>query len=852
MKEQKKTDWSSWLDQLGTELYNSTDAYQKALPELADLHQHGKEYLSSYKLNGSRARGGRKDKTYIRKVTPLIVHEHGDVAKNLIKYIEQRDNKPFRDVVKELAGYVGMELPPDDDDGTEWKQKQAKKEMLATIQEYYQWCLHNADGAEPQRQYLLQRFTAAEIDAMGLGYIPSKVQLKDYLLKYYGTDEVVDLLMHLNDKIGSTHHITIPIYRAGSVYGWIYRHHNQPEAEGLKKYQYQKRLDGEPQTNLQFDFIPATLRNDGALVVVEGQLDAAHLLAAGIHNVVSTGTNAVNPEQVRDAVKRGCRSITLMYDADPTDEEPDKNYTSVHKATATIRETLQGMGKDDEVRLYVAVLPQTDPTQKVDPDSYLQQNGAEAVTRLIAQANAVWHYELEHLTEQYTGHDLNEKELAAYTDGMLAIYETISSPIEQQTFRNVMADWLQGVDAATLDKMLADHREKAAAAQAQKEAAELMKQATELMQKGDVAGALKLQNKATLIATAADADREYEQMREPTTRTRVVEGLQAIPEAVHTGLHIGGSGDEHEIMLPAGALSVLAAPTSHGKTTMLVSMAVNAAKKDPSKQYYLLSYEEALAPITAKALNCYAGLELTESNRTDIEAYLKTGRMKGYSEHPEKWELFREREKQFFDMMEQGRLHICYTDAYCETLCRNIRRLAEDCKLGAVFVDYVQYLELANVQSTYSRQEQIGRICRMLKDVAVDTGTPIVLGAQFNREVVDPLTIALSNIGEGGEIERKAGYVLGFWNNDMRYTSKAGNQLTEDRLGRIAQLTKGAVYDAERKNKSIYVSVLKNRSGIGAKAGDDGLLAFDGNIGSVEDRDGGRTAATTKSKDLLY
>ena len=51
----------------------------------------------------------------------------------------------------------------------------------------------------------------------------------------------------------------------------------------------------------------------------------------------------------------------------------------------------------------------------------------------------------------------------------------------------------------------------------------------------------------------------------------------------------------------------------------------------------------------------------------------------------------------------------------------------------------------------------------------------------------------------------------------------------------LQKLTRGNIYDPEHpnKNKSITAVVLKNRSGVGAKAGTTGLLSFDGNIGTV-------------------
>jgi len=74
----------------------------------------------------------------------------------------------------------------------------------------------------------------------------------------------------------------------------------------------------------------------------------------------------------------------------------------------------------------------------------------------------------------------------------------------------------------------------------------------------------------------------------------------------------------------------------------------------------------------------------------------------------------------------------------------------------------VQLLNLPEGKyKTYSRQEEIKEICIALKDVAVETGLPIILGAQFNREVVNQLRIHATKIGEAGDIERIANLIVG-------------------------------------------------------------------------------------------
>lgn len=832
-----KTDWNTWLEELGSELYNSPNAYRSELPQLADLEQYGKLYRSSYKLNGEH-RPKRKDKTIILQAAPLVVIEHGDRPQNLITYLEQNSRQDFITIVTRLAGYVGMELPKGDFDSEAWKQKIIQRGLKTAIQDYYTWCLANADGAEVKevRKYLKSRFSDEETKAMGLGYLPSVDTLQQYLVGTlnYTQGEIKPLLDMMGAEragkyygyIGSSHHITIPIYKAGVLDNWIYRHHNQPEATSVK-YQYPKGLEKAD----VLAYIPRNLDNAPDLVLVEGQLDALHLQAAGFKNVVATGGNNISPEQVKDAVKRGCKSLTLLYDADPTSSDTEVNYNHRCRATKVIRETLAELGRKD-IRINVADLPQPDPAQKVDPDTYLAENGTEALKELLRYAKRSWHYELEHLAAKYQGKELSQLELDTFTDAVLDIYSHIASPLEQNQYRNIVGQLMQGVEASTLDKMLEQHLAKAKAEEAQKKAAEMLRQASQLLLQGKTAEAQELQAAAAVQATAADGEVEYQRLQHPITREQIIAELEQMPDVVHTGLHLGGTDEEHEILLPAGALSILAAPTSHGKTTMLVSMAVNAAKADPTKKYYLFSYEEALAQITIKALSCWAGLELSGGNRRTIQTYLTTGKWYGYSDKPELLASYQEQEKDFFKVLEEGRLHINYTDAYTETLCSNIRRLAADGSLGAVFIDYVQYLELASSQRNYRRDEEISKICRMLKDVAVDTGTPIVLGAQFNRQVTDPTKLALSNIGEGGDIERKAAYVLGFWNNDMpmQNQSNIDKQL-------LTKLTKGNTYDSEHpnKNRSITAMVLKNRSGLGAKAGANGLLGFNGNIGSIGD-----------------
>jgi hypothetical protein len=100
--------------------------------------------------------------------------------------------------------------------------------------------------------------------------------------------------------------------------------------------------------------------------------------------------------------------------------------------------------------------------------------------------------------------------------------------------------------------------------------------------------------------------------------------------------------------------------------------------------------------------------------------------------------------------------------------------------------------------------------------MAVETGLPIILGAQFNREVVNLLKLHPTKIGEAGDIEKQANTILGMWNNNLPsiVTPVEAKDIKE----------KGPEPD------TIFVKILKNR---GAVIGSECMLQFNGNRGKI-------------------
>lgn len=364
----------------------------------------------------------------------------------------------------------------------------------------------------------------------------------------------------------------------------------------------------------------------------------------------------------------------------------------------------------------------------------------------------------------------------------------------------------------TIDRITAT-REKEAQSQSLQE---LLSEASSLQQTGQTDKALEALEKKLKEVKLKDRSSEYGSLLIPPTEELIRERQASKPASVNSGFHIKGE----DLLLPAGGISIFTAPTSHGKTTLLLNIALNVARQHTEKETYFFSYEEDQDSILISALNIYQGKSLSQNNRSSIRSYFATGSPQ-YIKTADQ-EYFAQAKEQFFkDLIEPRRLSIHYSSYDSDSLIEAIRYLHKNANPGAIVIDYIQMLNLPEGKyKTYSRQEEIKEICIALKDLAVETGLPIILGAQFNREVTNQLKIHATRIGEAGDIERIANLIVGFWNNN--YTPLASSEELREIAEKKAN-TPG----------TIYATILKNRGG---KVGSEGILEFNGNTGIIKNQ----------------
>ena len=298
---------------------------------------------------------------------------------------------------------------------------------------------------------------------------------------------------------------------------------------------------------------------------------------------------------------------------------------------------------------------------------------------------------------------------------------------------------------------------------------------------------------------------EYAGIVARPTQAELEETLRHQPEVLDTGYKL----DNFKIELPAGALTFIAGATGHGKTSLLLNLCLRLQNSNPSKRFYFLSYEEPASALLIKAFNIYLGKPIALNNRQRLKALFR-GETSGLEETAlTAYETFK-------SLLYQGSLTVRNSDYRSDKLAGLIEYLGKQPDTGAVFIDYIQLINPKETARYNSRQEELKSVCIDLKNGAVNSGLPLVLGTQFNRSVKEPKDLELYNIGEAGDIERIANLVLGVYNWD---------KLPVELQPLYSQ--PGSQYEAGK----LHARVLKNRDGA---TGSRGSLTWDGNTGLID------------------
>jgi len=366
----------------------------------------------------------------------------------------------------------------------------------------------------------------------------------------------------------------------------------------------------------------------------------------------------------------------------------------------------------------------------------------------------------------------------------------------------------------TVDR-LTSNRDKEAQA---KEFKKLLSEATQLQDKGETDKALELLDSRVKEVRLQDKKASFNKLLEIPTEEDIKLHFSKQRDSLHSGFYI----NKEELLLPSGGLTGIAGATGHGKTDFLINLTLNSVLNYPEKEFYFFTYEMSQEDILVRFLNSYLDTDLeVYSNHRAIKTYFKTGSTQYIK--AEVRDFFTTKVKEFFkDIISSGRLRVKGIDYTAPELNLALSELSKKANVGGFFIDYFQLLKIPKEgYKNYSRQEELKVICQDLNNTAKKLQLPIILGAQFNRDVTTPFKLHPTNISEAGDIERILDTLIGIWFTNKKTVQK---DLSNKEKKEFIELS----LDVPNK---LYTYVLKSRE---TRTDISELLDYNGQKGKIK------------------
>lgn len=486
-------------------------------------------------------------------------------------------------------------------------------------------------------------------------------------------------------------------------------------------------------------------RREKQLILVEGLPDAAYLPSLGIKNIAATGQGELSAKHIESLKIYEIERVIIVFDNDAKDSKGE--IGSIEKAKKA-SELLERNG------IEAFILPPHLLAPFKDPDEYVKANGPEAFKKLIeekAQARVRW------LPSYFAyKYDL-ATDIGRFTalGGASKAYAQIEDEFSKSIFKREIEAIFE-LPSNEIDTILA----KALKEQKTQDEADKYKQSLEeaqqLLSQGDLVKA------SQLLSKLKKEDKAEAFRLKPYT----VENLRADLSNIQEGLKTGYKSIDKTIQIPQEAITIIAGRPSHGKTTTLLNFFVNMVKLYPDREFYFFSYEEPKNQILLKILNILSGECINEANNlSNLEGYLRGG----ISKLPKVNEAIATLQS----WTESHRLVVCDHPFFVDDLGREIARLKERGKMGAVFIDYIQKIKFRGKSST--RQLELQKISETILETAKFNSVPIILGAQLGRGATKSEVLRLDNLREAGDIENDAKLVLGIWNGAKESADAKGD-----------------------------------------------------------------------------
>lgn len=347
-------------------------------------------------------------------------------AGNVYTFIMQMENDTFPEAVKRLADRVHITLPQPQYT-QQAKEQELQRQRLFDLHKkagrFFYEKLHEPVG-EQARAYLQQRQMNNNIQKkFGIGYAPKGQQeLYQHLQKQGFSQQELQksgLIIERKEEKGYfdrfRNRLMFPIL---DIQGRVIGFGGRVLSKGEPKYlnSPETLLFNKSRNLYGLNFAKNTRKRE--IILVEGYMDMISLYQAGFKNVAASLGTAFNQEHAK-VLKKYADSVILLYDSD------DAGTTAAQRAIPIL--TQNGF--------HVKVLQV--PNGK-DPDEFIKQNGAQAFSRLLANAQHYITFQIQCLKKQYDFTQIQQK--VEFTTKTANILAKLDNDIERNVYTNEIAN----------------------------------------------------------------------------------------------------------------------------------------------------------------------------------------------------------------------------------------------------------------------------------------------------------------------------------------------------------------------------------------------------------------------------
>ncbi|MBI3315776.1 MAG: DNA primase [Candidatus Omnitrophica bacterium] len=346
---------------------------------------------------------------------------------NVFSFVMKQEKKDFLEAVEMLAERAGVEIPawrasnPAADERAALLMKAAERAA-----DFFHRQLTESTEASKAREYFKKRGIAGTTAArFKLGYAPDSWDALYRGLKADFSESVLERSgLVISKKEGGFYdrfrnRVIFPIL---DIKGSCLAFGGRVLDDSLPKYLNSPETELYSKGRHLYGFFQAktSVREQDAVVVVEGYMDLITCHQAGVENVVASLGTALTPDQVR-LIKRHTKNVIILYDSD----------------TAGEMATLRGLELFLEEGLEVKIVRLL---KGHDPDSFLKAFGAGRLKEELKNAQTLFEYKLGILKARWDARTLEGKVKIA--NEMVGLFAKVQNEILRAAWTQALSEEL--------------------------------------------------------------------------------------------------------------------------------------------------------------------------------------------------------------------------------------------------------------------------------------------------------------------------------------------------------------------------------------------------------------------------